>query len=789
MSETESLLSLPKNNFISSESVAKQIVQSAVNSHWNAWRLIEAQQEHIDGKTPMDQKELEKQGLGWVSNFNYGKARAKIEQGCSRSIAKVTAALTLSYATFRRYKKGDDKILEFLDKQEQRGIVASEIGYALSSTLSKETRLSSWLNKVEYPSYSFGYCPLLYNNHDWIPEPVHPLDIAFRPETEPENIPAYVTFKTVPAQWLYERWIDAKNDDIKSKTDPEGKKTKIASSGWNLISLEKCLLKAFKGKLLDKDGRNGVAESWADVVPYYHKNASWVIQNTEDVNIAKIFYKELDGTLTETYITYSKINTDEKEAYTTYSDDNGVEGLLFQKNRGVFTQPKFISLIRDSGFTSKTGYIQDIRGVAKYAVPDSIRYNRLRNGANNKMQFIGSPFFEQSTSQSKEKFKPTVSQGFVLLGQNHKMIERQPTFDISSHLNMINFEEGQYTRDTQQFGSQVEGRLTSRPNSKEVQQVTQEVEFNNNAKNNIKFKDYAQCWFTVLLRFPSVKVKKSDAGWEGKNRFYETLKKNLAWLKEDLSDSDINKILGAIDSFVLEPIVDSIERIMAGIQMSETAFGRNRLRRMLMVAQGFPIEEVNINIPLIQDKFQNMQDQRIALFENDMFFTTNEILVAGTDDHISHLDTHLPKSQRVIQGVQQGAITPMIAYKYLSNLFPHCTQHYDFVVGDPTMRQKAEEYLPQLQELKKTIDQLGAIAQRQQQEEAKAAAQPQLDPVTASDIHRKDVKAQSDQQRKDYVTAETTKRNNEKTQLSHQEKMVQIELDHQAKLVENATKQ
>ena len=102
---------------------------------------------------------------------------------------------------------------------------------------------------------------------------------------------------------------------------------------------------------------------------------------------------------------------------------------------------KYKASIADSGFSSEDGFIQDLRGICKFSVEDSIRYNRNRNSLGNKLQFIGSPMFENNNSSTSEQFKVTVSQGFVLLPTTHSMVEKQHNFDVSSHIAVLRFEE------------------------------------------------------------------------------------------------------------------------------------------------------------------------------------------------------------------------------------------------------------------------------------------------------------------------------------------------------------
>lgn len=769
------MLSLPKNRYINSYAVAEQIVQNACSSHKTLWDLIDACNRHIAGEKPVKQDELKKRGMSWVWNYNYGKARAKMEKATSESCAIISSALSLGYCTFRKSEKEDlkDPVLRFLANQEQRGIVASVIGASLSSTLASETRLSGWLNEVEYPSFAYGYAALVFDPFDWMPTPVHPLNIAFRPNTKPEKINQFVTFRIMEVEELYDRWVTAKNEKTVNDNREHGQRKRIASSGWNLDGLEELLLHAFKGKI----GDNKVASSWADVMPSFQSDASSVMQNTDNVTIAKIFHRELDGTLSETYIPYN--NKWQSEDGKKSTEQSSVNNIIFSRNHGTYNQRDHIGLVRDSGFTTDSGFIQEYRGLAKYAVEDSTRYNRHRNGIGNKMQFVGAPMFEQPTTQSGEKFKVTMSQGFVLLPPSHNLIEKQPSFDIQSHIAVLQFEEREYNRDTQQYDASIQGRLTSRPNKGEVQQVSSEVEFTNSAKRSVKMRDYAAIFHSVIDRMPNVKCKKTDSGYYGKKKFYDYIKKNLDWLVK--TDADVNLIIKSIDSFIMEPVSSSIETITMALQMAETPFGRNRLKRMMLVAKGFPIEEVNNAVPLTQDKFVNMQDARVSAIENDMFFTTNEVVMAGTDDDIVHLDSHMSKCERILQGVQQQALSPVDAFKYLENNLNHCLGHIDKLGQDPILNKKAQDYVDKIKQFLQAKDQIKGMADQMMQEQQQAQQQVQIDPETRNKIESKNAELSSNIQRKDFIAQNNTERKSQQMMLNHEEKMKQIELENERK--------
>lgn len=774
MNPSEQLLELPENNFISSYAVADSIVAEAVESHSDYWKLISDCQDHIDGKKPHDPDKLKKKGMSWASNFNFGKARAKIEKGTAESIASINDAFALGYPMFRGDTKEDerDKLLSFLKDKNLRGVVASAIGMSLFQTLSKESRLSSWLNQIEYPSFTFGYAALLYNQFDWIPEPIHPLNIAFKPRTKPDKIETWVTFDCLDARSLYNKWIKARREAKETVGEDE---MKVASSGWVVDGLEAVLLNAFQGKL-----NNGqVPDSWEQVIPMYVENPSSIIMQTESVSLAKIHYAELDGSLTIVYIPWQnqwqvvkrpgsadeKVNLNEKRE----------NKIIFTRNYKDFDFKKWVGLIRDSGFTSANGYIQELRGIAKFAVEDSIRYNRLRNGINNKMQFVGSPFFEQGAGQI-EKFKISVSQGFIIVPPGHSLIERQPSFDISSHINVLRFEEGEYMRDTQQFDASIQGRLTSRPNKGEVQAVSGEVEFLEQAKNSIKFRDYAQCFFTILQRLPELTIDKQDIGKEGYDRFYEYCIHNLKDVIDVESKDDVNKIIECIESYSLETFTSNVDSITVALQLAETPFGRNRLKRMLMVAKGFPIEEVNIAIPLIADKYSDLGDARVAAIENDMMFTTSEIIISGGDDHITHLDSHSAKCERVIEGVKTRALSPVDAFKFLQICIYHMAEHNDLLMAVPSFKQKAEEYQSKISAINKAANEIKAVAEQMMQEQQRANSEIQMDPEKQARIAIANEEAAAKMQRTAVLQEARTAQREKQIDIDHQLREKELEL-------------
>lgn len=762
---------IKNKKYVSTYREAHTYVQQASESHKDHWDLIRVCQRHINGQKPVPDNVLKDKGMLWSWNFNFGKARAKIEKITAENIAKISAALSLSYVTFSYYNKPDGKIKEWVSDPQRASIAASAITLAFIETLRRETRLSSWLNQIEYPATAFGYTSIIHNEGDWIGEPAHPLSIAFKPHSKPHNVTEWVVFDKIPAKDLYRKWESARELAVAKQANGE----EVPVGGWSYAALEKILLKLFKGKISDS-----IIEDWATVIPSYNENPTYFVQNTSDLEIAKLYIKEVDGTLTETYIPWGDAwqVPSNKANHTPTQQENANESyIIFQKTHAKGAK-RLLSIIRDSGF-SETGDIQDLRGLSKFAVEDSIRYNRLRNSLGNKSMLIGAPFFEKNNSQIGDKFKLTVSQGYVLLPTSHTLLPQQPNFNINEQIQMLRFEESEYLRETQQFDASIQGRLTSRPNRGEVQRITEEVETINASKNNIKLRDYSAVFFSAIKSIASDSFSEKDPGHEGQKRFFDLCKKYLSSLIE--SDEDIKELIACVDSYIIDPVITDEQTLQMAIQMAETPFARNRFKRMLLVAKGMPIEEVNIAVPLIIDKYSMMQDDRISSIENDMFWTTNEVVIQGTDDHIIHFESHGMKAQRVTEGAMEGKLDPVDAFKYLSNILPHMISHLEMLGADPTLNFKVEEYSAFVKELIKGRQQVEQAAKQQMEQKAQQEQQPQLDPKTQADIAANQAKVMSDTERKDWIAQQRTEQRNKQIDLNHEAKLREIELAAQVK--------
>jgi hypothetical protein len=348
----------------------------------------------------------------------------------------------------------------------------------------------------------------------------------------------------------------------------------------------------------------------------------------------------------------------------------------------------------------------------------------------------------------------------------------QPKYDIQGPMAYLAFEQNEYMSNTEHFDADLRGRLSSRPNKDEVRSQKSEVDKLNAAKGPIKFSDYSNLFFRIVQKLSKINFNSGSVPREGQDRFYATLKKQLkSYVK---TKEDLKKILQAVDSFVLTPVLSDITVLVQAERESQTPYARNRFRRMRMVAQGMPIEDVNIAVPLLIDKMTNFQDERVAQFENDSFINGSKQIIQGTDDHIIHLDTHFLRLDEMLAAFQEQRLTADYCYKYITNSLKHCLEHLTLLGSDPIYYQVVKEtYAPKFKQFTQARKQLEQQAIADMEAAAQAAEQQQLDPETAAEIQRKNIES-----------ADKIKRQNELQQNRTAQSYAKIEADQQIKLAQ-----
>lgn len=736
------------NDSIPTYSVANAIVSEAVKSHDFQWKLFRSIEDHVAGKKPIPREKLVQQGLGWSSNWTYNKARAQIQRNVIDLSKKILNALAVGSPEFKIGTPEDrrDEKKQFLFDENRRGAVSSMLGYCFARALEEDGDLFSWLNKIEYFTYTFGYSPLCWNEKTWVPDVVGVTNIAFPPGTNPRDIDQWVVFRSEKAEDLYNTYTRIKNKKSKQQEAKDnGEEVKPIKYSWNTDALEKVLVKLYSGRKQNK----GTYESWGEILPVYQENPAGVIAMTEDLNIAEIYKVEANGDITVAYIPWGhKWCNGQRKPVGGKADDTAE--ILYKKVHKDKERKDLLRIIQDSGFT-ETGDIHSLRGTGKESVENSIRYNRLRNSINNKSELIGSPMFEQPSTQTGEKMKITHSQGFTLLQPGFLPIENQPSYDIQSSLAIMATENKEFADNNSHFDSNATGKLSSRPTNDEISLARSEQERTQGSKDAVKIRDYSGMFYHIMKMMITSDPAKGSVGRRGRDRFYKLCKQHIHFCE---TDEDVKSLLKLVDGYSIDLVNMEISSLQMAMQLAETPYGRNRIKRMMLISQGFGIREVNTMVPVITDKFRSFDDTRVALIENDMFLTTDEVVFSETDDHIIHYEQHVSKMDKTFTAIREGNTDIVAAYDFLVRLYAHIFLHIDVIIKDPVLQGTGKDWIEKMRERKKVIDQVSyasskEVARRQQEAEQN---NPGISPKDAHDMRLKGAQAQAQEQRNQFKT-------------------------------------
>lgn len=769
-------------DFISSYSVAYEFVENACRSHASYWKEIEKYERHIKGQKPKDPAKLKKMAQAWASNFNFNKARSKHEKATADNVSKAKDSIFLCSPQVRRrskYPKG----IEFLSNPVKRQIVSAAVARVLYEAFEIDSRFNQWINSIEYPALSYGYSCVIRDPLDWMGHPVHTKDIAFEDQTRPDEVKSFVVFENVKAIEFYSKWIETRNLKSKSSGDSELSKEEqeveeIRDNGWSLEGLEELLYYAYG---TPSERKNKKYEYWEHVLKEFNENPSGVVNNTQNITVAKIFYRNLDKTWTEAYIPYDNDFVSKKvsESWTkgfsgTVANEKTVGMIIYKKNHGRVSQKDLINIITDSGF-SESQYIHDMRGLAKYSVPDSARYNRNRNAIYDKLIFSGSPMFVRPNSQMAEKFKIGVSSGFNMVEAGFSLLANQPQFDLNPHIAAIRLDENDYLRETSQYDPKIGSGLSSRPTTKEVQVKSAEVKASEQARNNVKLANYSDLMLSCLNWICDVPPpEKGDASYKSYNYFFNELEFHLKDItEEEIDKSVIKKIIKEIDYIRIDAYINDTQAIQGAIALAETPFGRNKLKRLLLLNMGMPRREINSMVPL--NSTEDMGDMRVAFIENDMFITSNKVIFSASDDHIQHLEAHQGSTESLKQKVQAGEIDLASAFKILANSLPHHELHLAALNEDPTLdpgkfqeiHEENIRFLTQVRQAAERESAQRAKAQEEQRRNGGMTEEQRREAEFIAEERRKERAAITKDKRQEYLTVGR----GQKAEMEHAEKM------------------
>ena len=140
-------------------------------------------------------------------------------------------------------------------------------------------------------------------------------------------------------------------------------------------------------------------------------------------------------------------------------------------------------------------------------------------------------------------------------------------------------------------------------------------------------------------------------------------------------------------------------------------------------------------------------DAKIAELENDSMQGGRGVTVQPGENHAVHLQVHASDAVQFLTALEQNAVLPAEAFKYLSLSGPHMATHLQQIAGDVSRQALAGQYKDIVNRVNQATQRLGeqlAREQRQQQEAMARMQQQQLQQAFQMQVDDVKAKAQAE---------------------------------------------
>lgn len=754
----------PADARIQNDSDARAMIDEGITSHFEYHELIELQQQHLDGKPPYDPDKLREGNLSWMKNRAYGKATARSEKITSEKTFTVIGGYSFGYPVFEIYD--EEKHLEkanWLRDENLKDHYANAIRIAYATTVEKEPRAYDMVSRVCYYSVNWGIGFVTRDNDDWLGYGQKLTEVFFPRAQEFDQIDTFFTFGERNVAWFFERYEKAKNDP---------------NSPWNIEAIKDILIWSLGTAFAEAEMKNkkidvGMARhfKWEMILSSWETNSFAFSRDTTMVRFAKVWNEELKGGVTETYVVYQG-DTDGSGSIT--------NELLFQthySDRCIFD---FIEWFRDNPITS-TGVVQNIRGLARFSVPDSHHYNVKHNAIEDKLMLAGNLQFEQGARNQGEKFDLHMTSIATIMPVGFKLVENPQVPRIQEHLQAITLDEQTYQRETQHYDPSIGGRLGDRATTKEVERQQMEVSRIQNAKDVILREDWGRFHKNCLLRLANDKYKDGDTGYKGQKCFLRELARAAG-----VSEEDAKEIVSHVEDFEMAPVLGDSGAMKESIQLTPDPYQKNELIRQLLYMMGHSRARVEFLRPRM-NRFEIVSgESQLADLQNNMLWDQVIPLFNPQNDPKVALDVHFKRFDEAITSASNGA-DPVRVLNYLRTGLFFTQNHLQRMAEDPFYGEDAAKpYLSKYQGYQRMLGTLQEVATRA----AMKQQQPQVDPEVQQKMQLEAIEFQGKEERKQMNQQAEGARKQEKHQIMLQQKneshAQQLMLNWQRAATENA---
>lgn len=526
--------------------------------------------------------------------------------------------------------------------------------------------------------------------------------------------------------------------------------------GWNVEAVQAAIMDSANNDAIQAYGK--IWDRWEQAF----KNGDLYMsqQMTKDIKLATIFVQEMDGSITQLIVP-------QRPGGDTSGSRAGKSDFLFFKQSRYENWDQVICVFMyDIG---ADGTFHSVKGLGTDIFP----YCELLDKINNTLADIVvtgiKPMWQPQTGGDIEKFQMVKWGGGNLIPMGFNQLDSKIGANLSPALEISKEFTSNLSQNTGSYQNQDFDAPTVEETAKSAMiRASERAKLTKGAYNRYmrgKDRQYAEMWRRAIN--PDLKEWHPGAKEALKFQFKCQMlcaKMQIPW---EITFDETNKNFsptGKAGTFTVLQMVQNVRatrsiglgspamrieianQFMANIDRFDQ-IGQNEILRMWSEVMT-SYHNVDAMVPSLTMARDNTNDQSVAGSEDNGFSELGpdaEAFVTPGQNHVIHLQVHVPSMQKDMQACQQQMMDPRECAKRLEGKAPHAMQHLQILKGNPTKQKEYQQFAAAIQPIAAYQDHLEQTINEQNQAAAQQPQPGQPDPEMVKVQGNLQLKAQKDQ--------------------------------------------
>jgi len=683
----------------------------------------------VDYKAPYSQAILDKLGRGSQFNINFGEGAATINDSVNNYLDIFTNPSSLAMLPIKQEYGAP------VERQQWSEILSTEFTRMVRLWDEAQFTFLELVNQfviqgVAFSSFRSG------DDWRWSAGGLNEYRVPSRSKATSSSFEIIISEEPMPATKLY------------SYIKNEGRATK---EGWNVEAVRRAIVDAAK------KGNNKYDEQSPEAIEEKIKAHDFdTASPVSSVNLVHARVREYDGRISQYICT--------KEGFD--KDGEVPDTWLFRKRNAYKTMKEAVQVF--PFFTGNNGNLHTIRGLGHVIFPQVQASNLMQCKALDSASDAMSTTYVANSETDLNKL-PIINAGSArLIPSTLQVAENQHSPDLQkSAMPAMNLLRDQISRMSSSSAmNEVLSNGQDRRSKFEVSAAIEYFSAINAAAMRLFFKPWREVLITSAKRAFTGAVSTSDWGEAASRMRQNCIDRGVP---EDVIKNGINfeqamvdLPLGLGNKAAKEAIYNKGAELLSYMDDA----GRRRFSAARAIDL-FGEENAKYFIPM--DGLERPPiDHKIAQMENNMLSNGMPITVDNGEDFMVHLKVHIQWLWEYDQAVNEGEIELIEAVQKMKPVYDHTVETF-------SVAQVPDESVPELNNAKQAIQQLGEIIanglkaiqkmQREQQQQQEQQAQPQQEVADKNQAAL--IKAQADAE----IKIEMARLTNELKQQTHDQKM------------------